>query len=80
MKREFFGAKMWVGISFLVFLATSLSAPVLNIPGYGPWDSDVFAGYIQLNSSNALFYVFVESEDDPVSAPIVVWLQGGPCW
>ncbi|PIA27345.1 hypothetical protein AQUCO_08000015v1 [Aquilegia coerulea] len=37
-------------------------------------------GYVILDETNqrALFYYFVEAEIDPVSKPLVLWLNGGP--
>lgn len=70
-----------LSVLLLLLVAVGFGDPVLSIPGYGPWNSQVDAGYIQLPSRNALFYVLVEAEDvDPRSAPIVFWFQGGPCW
>ena len=65
----------------LSLVSSCFAAPVEYIPGFGVWDSNVDAGYLLLNnSSNALFYVLVEADQvSPTSAPIVVWLQGGPC-
>ncbi|CAJ2637514.1 unnamed protein product [Trifolium pratense] len=43
-------------------------------------DFQQFAGYITVDEINQrnLFYYFVESEVDPVSKPVVLWLNGGP--
>lgn len=39
-----------------------------------------YAGYITVNdkAGRALFYWFIEAQQDPLSKPIVLWLNGGP--
>lgn len=39
-----------------------------------------FSGYITVDNKNhkSLFYYFAESETDPSSKPLVLWLNGGP--
>jgi len=40
-----------------------------------------WSGYLALNrskSSSGLFYYFVEADTEPLSKPLVIWLQGGP--
>jgi len=51
------------------------------LPNYdGPINFDQYAGYITVDQSHgrALFYWFVESQNDPSSDPVVLWLNGGP--
>lgn len=38
-----------------------------------------YAGYVAVNeeSGRALFYWFIEADDDPESKPLLLWLNGG---
>ncbi|CAJ2645234.1 serine carboxypeptidase-like 45 [Trifolium pratense] len=53
---------------------------VIRLPDQPEVDFQQFAGYITVDEINQrnLFYYFVESEVDPVSKPVVLWLNGGP--
>lgn len=60
----------------------SISDKILELPGQLHQVSfQHFSGYIQVNvgkNKRALFYYFVEAEVDPVTKPLVLWLNGGP--
>jgi len=54
---------------------------VNSIPNYDqPINFDQYAGYITVDESagRALFYWFVESQNNPSTDPVVLWLNGGP--
>ena len=64
---------------------------VASLPGYGPLNNlTLFSGYITVNvttplpgggsglTPQAFFYVFVESQGNPVTDPLLWWFQGGP--
>jgi len=60
---------------------------ILKLPGWdAPLPSEVYAGYIpagndtQDGTDYEMFehYMFIESEGDPSSDPLVVWTNGGP--
>lgn len=59
----------------------SISDKILELPGQPHQVSfQHFSGYIQVNvgkNKRALFYYFVEAEVDPVTKPLVLWLNGG---
>ena len=40
--------------------------------------SDAYSGYLSVNEEKDLFYIFIESENDPTTDPILVEQQGGP--
>ncbi|CAI9107286.1 OLC1v1006605C1 [Oldenlandia corymbosa var. corymbosa] len=68
----------------LCFLLTE-SAPegalVTQLPGFnGTIPSKHYAGYVTIdeNHGKKLFYYFVESERNPSTDPLVLWLNGGP--
>ena len=46
----------------------------------GTVNFDQYSGYITVDSTNgrALFYYFVESQNDPANDPVTLWLNGGP--
>ena len=80
-----------MSLSALLYLLSSLAScypladlmtsfPVLPTQGYPSLPSfSQFAGYLPIpNSSKQLYYVFVESQNDPLTDPLVLWLNGGP--
>jgi len=71
-------------VLFLFFVLAS-SAPVAdkitNLPGAPakiPFDQ--YAGYLVINSTTnkSIFYWLVQSYNDPVKDPVVLWTNGGP--
>ncbi|KAK9054607.1 hypothetical protein SSX86_025686 [Deinandra increscens subsp. villosa] len=68
--------------AFMVVNEASLakSDKILKLPGQPPVGFQQFSGYVTLDAKKkrALFYYFVEAEVDPVSKPLVLWLNGGP--
>ncbi|XP_077229246.1 serine carboxypeptidase-like 45 [Tasmannia lanceolata] len=53
---------------------------ITYLPGQPPVTFQQFSGYITVdeNKQRALFYYFAEAEIDPISKPLVLWLNGGP--
>ncbi|KAK4479455.1 hypothetical protein RD792_014969 [Penstemon davidsonii] len=54
---------------------------VLKLPGQNFSVSfEHYAGYVTVNKEygRALFYWFLEADEDPSSKPLVLWLNGGP--
>eukprot|EP01102_Stenamoeba_stenopodia_P019147 TRINITY_DN713_c0_g1_i1.p1 TRINITY_DN713_c0_g1~~TRINITY_DN713_c0_g1_i1.p1 ORF type:complete len:447 (-),score=93.55 TRINITY_DN713_c0_g1_i1:92-1432(-) len=60
----------------LVALVAAKSAPRGTIPPIAPTHS----GFINVNPKYGanLYYYFLESQNDPSTDPVVLWLQGGP--
>jgi cathepsin A (carboxypeptidase C)/serine carboxypeptidase-like clade 2 len=58
------------------------AARIKLLPNYNdprPIDFDQYSGHLQLKSNGQkMFYWFVESENDPKTDPVVLWLNGGP--
>lgn len=52
---------------------------IASLPGQPHIDFQQFSGYVTVDDKNhkALFYYFVESQTDPASKPLVLWLNGG---
>ncbi|CAL4903752.1 unnamed protein product [Urochloa decumbens] len=57
-------------------------AQVTRLPGFegAQLPSKHYAGYVTVNEKlgSRLFYYLVQSERDPTSDPVVLWLNGGP--
>jgi len=74
----------------VVFLYLSFSLEVLchpshadridELPGQPFIGFQQFSGYVTVDDKKhrSLFYYFAESETDPASKPLVLWLNGGP--
>ena len=70
----------------LLLAATARGAPqadlVDSLPGWsGPLPSKIYSGFLNITgSAKRLHYVLVEAEQplDPATAPVVLWLIGGP--
>ena len=52
--------------------------PVEALPGYGPVRERQLAGYLPVDDDAWIYAWFFESQGDPGSDPIVLWLNGGP--
>jgi carboxypeptidase C (cathepsin A) len=70
-------------IAFLAVFAVGISASrnlLTNLPGYSGPELTQYTGYITVNeeAERALFYWFIESQNDPSTDPLVFWFQGGP--
>ncbi|KAM9814065.1 lysosomal protective protein [Neosynchiropus ocellatus] len=73
---------LWLA-SFLPFLLVGEAAPaadeVTYLPGLKKQPSfKHYSGYLNLATGKHLFYWFVESQKQPTSDPVVLWLNGGP--
>ena len=52
---------------------------VTKLPGYNKTlPSKIYSGYIQLNEHKNIFFVLIESENNPEKDPIMFWTNGGP--
>jgi len=59
--------------------ASSTADQIDSLPGFGSPPSKHFSGFLELPSSaKKLHYYFVHSERNPLSDPVVLWLNGGP--
>ncbi|XP_057971134.1 serine carboxypeptidase-like 45 isoform X2 [Malania oleifera] len=67
---------------FMEVKSSSLSQcdKITELPGQPHVGFQQFSGYVTVGAKNerALFYYFVEAEEDSASKPLVLWLNGGP--
>ena len=50
-----------------------------QLPGFDdPMRTDSYSGYLNVSATKALHYVFLESKNDPLTDPVVIWFNGGP--
>jgi serine carboxypeptidase-like clade 2 len=56
----------------------SVSDRVTSLPDYGPFKSPNYAGYVDIGGGRKSFYYFIESERNPSTDPLLLWLNGGP--
>ncbi|THG09930.1 hypothetical protein TEA_021005 [Camellia sinensis var. sinensis] len=76
-----------IKMSLCIFLVLALSSVAASqslvkyLPGFdGELPFNLETGYIGIGDTDdvQLFYYFIESERDPVTDPLVLWLTGGP--
>jgi len=52
---------------------------MLGVRFDGKYSKDIYAGYLETDvPGNELFYIFTPAQNDNISAPLVLWLNGGP--
>jgi len=54
---------------------------VMELEGYPDWTAnfDMYSGYLPINdTSKILHYMFVTSQNDPATDPLLIWFNGGP--
>jgi serine carboxypeptidase-like clade 2 len=86
-------SNLWVFLLFGILSVCSLSStvlttpppslpqPITSLPGLStPPSFQQFSGYSVVNETSGaeLFYWFVESQSNPETDPVVLWLNGGP--
>ncbi|KAL2342815.1 hypothetical protein Fmac_004100 [Flemingia macrophylla] len=69
-----------LSFSLEIFCFSYHADRIVRLPGQPNIGFQQFSGYVTVDDMNhkALFYYFVESETDPASKPLVLWLNGGP--
>jgi len=66
-----------------LFLGSALGAvagdEVTSLPGWtGPLRSKQYSGYIQIPGNKFIHYWLIQSERNPATDPLAMWLNGGP--
>ena len=59
---------------------SNVMASLKRSPKYEPktLPSRMYSGYVRLEKGHNMHYIFVESENNPAEAPVILWVQGGP--
>ncbi|XP_041007692.1 serine carboxypeptidase-like 25 [Juglans microcarpa x Juglans regia] len=80
--------QIFVSMVFVILLLTVLVGAneeeeadrIVRLPGQPKVSFQQFSGYVTVNQAvgRALFYWLTEAAYDPLSKPLVVWLNGGP--
>jgi len=67
-------------LSILIFTVAEITKDeIKSLPGWdGALPSRQFSGYLDIGVSKHMHYWLVECENDPKTAPTVLWLNGGP--
>lgn len=70
-----------IGLAAVAASAIAQSNPdqVTSLPGWtDPFRSNQYSGYLSVNGGKQIHYHFVESESNPATDNVVLWLNGGP--
>ena len=61
-------------------IAQPASHQVKSLPLFPPLKTPMYSGYLTIPNSNGkqLHYMFIYSQNNPVTDPVVLWLNGGP--
>ncbi len=51
---------------------------ITEMPGADSLYSNQFSGYLNISDDKLIHYVYYESENNPVTDPVVFWTNGGP--
>ena len=72
-------------LSLLPLLLAAVTAQpsshqVKSLPKFPPLKTPMYSGYLDIPNSDgkSLHYLFVYSQNNPVTDPVVLWLNGGP--
>lgn len=49
-----------------------------ELPVVGNMTTESYSGFLPVSDSKALHYMFLESQNDPVNDPVIMWFNGGP--
>eukprot|EP00757_Euglenozoa_sp_SAG-D1_P022446 gene22446-161_t len=57
-----------------------LKDEIVDLPGAPKVSFKMYSGYLTVDAASGrqLFYMFAESQNDPASDPVALWLNGGP--
>ncbi|KAJ7520330.1 hypothetical protein O6H91_19G001300 [Diphasiastrum complanatum] len=74
---------LYLAMALIVMEAAAgatLSDLVVGLPGQPEVEFKQYAGYVTINQTagSALFYYFVEAQEDATLKPLTLWLNGGP--
>ena len=76
-----FGKKSFVCAAlYAAAMAAPAADKVDSLPGMQTFDTyGVYSGYVSIpNTTRLMHYMFVESQNDPTTDPLIFWFNGGP--
>jgi carboxypeptidase C (cathepsin A) len=63
-------------------ITAAMAAPIGdlmgNLPDAPAFTTKTYSGYLTVNDTKSLHYIFAESESDPANDPVTIWFNGGP--
>lgn len=62
----------------LVKAANKVADKVSALPDCAPLKQNMYSGYLQVSPTKALNYIYVESQGNPETDPVILWFNGGP--
>jgi carboxypeptidase C (cathepsin A) len=70
-------------LSLLLLLSLPLiqadeSDIMFSLPDCNSFFYNSYSGYLKVTDKKSLHYVFIESQDDPLTDPLMIWFNGGP--
>nr|XP_002130105.1 lysosomal protective protein [Ciona intestinalis] len=75
-----FSFYLLISLNFICLTFAAKSADLItSLPGLSNFPSfKQYSGYLDATSTKHLHYWFVESQNNPATDPVVLWLNGGP--
>ncbi|WCJ36339.1 serine carboxypeptidase-like 45 [Euphorbia peplus] len=79
----YFHFQTWFLLAFICISSSSSSShfdKIVRLPGQPLVGFQQYSGYVTVDDKThrSFFYYFVEAQFDPISKPLVLWLNGGP--
>jgi len=63
-------------------MAVAAAAPeadrVVSMPEMAVFPFAAYSGYLDVSDNKSLHYMFVESQGNPETDPLIIWFNGGP--
>jgi len=74
-------ASLLVGLTFVSAAPAEdefTSLPTSDGTGTLDMKTKSYSGYLDVTDTKSLHYVYVESQGDPTTDPVLIWFNGGP--
>ena len=76
-------AKNMRSVCLLLLLGVAFAAPAADLVANLPWAPfqpkfPIYSGYLTVTATKSIHYVFVGSQNNIATDPLVLWLNGGP--
>ena len=71
--------KIIIVLSTYLVMAKPSDELVPTLPQMGAFPYGVYSGFINMTKTDrSIHYLLVESQNDPVNDPLIIWTNGGP--